>query len=265
MNPMASLAKIKTLIIDDEALAREGLRLMAAGDAELEIVGECATGQEALAALREHAPDLLLLDVQMPEMNGFELLQRAAVQPLPVVIFVTAYDRYAIRAFEAQALDYLLKPVSDERFSQSLARAKAQIAQGRAQEENRRLTALLANLQQDQKPAAPPERMVVKSGGQVFFIQLADIDWIEAADYYVMLHVNDKAILLRETLAELTARLNPQQFVRIHRSAVVNLNKIKEVRAARRGDYTVILHNDTQLKLSRRRRAQLQELIARLA
>lgn len=263
---MMSLAKIKTLIVDDEALAREGLRLMAASDAEIQIVGECANGKDAVAALREHGPDLLLLDVQMPEMNGFEVLRHADVRPLPVVIFVTAYDRYAIRAFEAQALDYLLKPVSDERFSQSLTRAKAQIAQGRAQEENRRLTALLADLQhrENNTTAPPPERMVVKSGGQVFFIQLADIDWIEAADYYVMLHVNRQSILLRETLAGLTARLDSQQFVRIHRSAIVNLSKIKEVRAAGRRDYTVILHNDTQLKLSRRRRAQLQELIDRL-
>jgi len=255
--------KIKTLIIDDEPLAREGIRLLVGGDSEIRIVGECANGKDAVAAIRKDRPDLLFLDVQMPEMNGFEVLKQASITPLPVIIFVTAYDRYAIQAFEAQALDYLLKPISDERFFQSLTRAKAQIAQGRAQEQNQRLRAMLENLQQGQtKAAAPrPERMVVKSGGQVFFISLSDIDWVEAADYYVILHVNGKSILLRETMAELENRLDPQRFARIHRSAVVNIARIKELRASGRGDYTVILHNDTQLKLSRRRRKNLQELI----
>lgn len=255
--------KIKTLIVDDEALAREGLRMMAAGDAEIQVIGECANGRDAVAAIQRRRPDLLFLDVQMPEMNGFEVLQRVSVTPLPVVVFVTAYDQYAIRAFEAQALDYLLKPVSDERFSQALARVKTQIVQGRAQEENQRLTALLANLQQSNTTASAPERMVVKSGGQVFFIQLSDIDWIEAADYYVMLHVNGKAILLRETLTDMEAKLNPQQFVRIHRSALVNLARVRELRATGRGDYVVILRDNTHLKLSRRRCSQLQDVITK--
>lgn len=259
--------KIKTLIIDDEPLAREGIRMLAEDDPEVWVVGECATGQAAVAAIQKHRPDLLFLDVQMPELNGFEVLRQVGANLRPVVIFVTAYDRYAIQAFEAQALDYLLKPISDERFFQSLTRAKAQIAQGRAQEQNQRLRAMLENLQQGQTKAAAPrsdprsERMVVKSGGQVFFISLSDIDWVEAADYYVILHVSGKSILLRETMAELEARLDPQQFVRIHRSAVVNIARIKELRASGRGDYTVILHNDTRLKLSRRRRKNLQELI----
>jgi two-component system, LytTR family, response regulator len=156
-----------------------------------------------------------------------------------------------------------LKPVSDERFFRSLTRAKAQIAQGRAQEQNRRLTALLNDLQrrQTKAPEAAAERMVVKSGGQVFFIHMSDIDWIEAADYYVILHVNGKSILLRETMAEMEARLDPRQFARIHRSAVVNVARIKELRASGHGDYTVILHNDMRLKLSRRRRKNLQGLI----
>lgn len=265
------MKRIRTLIVDDEVLAREGLRLLAQSDPQIEIIGECANGREAIQALRNESPDLLFLDVQMPEINGFETLAQARVERLPTIIFVTAYDDYALQAFEAQALDYLLKPFSDERFQLALRRAKAQVEQQRFKEQNQRLQMLLQTYQSARQANALPleqasasgfiERLIVKSGARVVFLQAAEIDYIEAADYYALLHVGNKAHLLRETLTELEAKLDPQQFVRIHRSTIVNIKSVKELCAKGSGDYTVILRDGTVRKLSRRRRETLQLLL----
>lgn len=269
------MEKIRTLIVDDEPLAREGLRLLVKGDSQIEIIGECTNGREAIRVLQKELPDLLFLDVQMPEINGFETLAQAQVERLPTIIFVTAYDDYALQAFEAQALDYLLKPFSDERFHIALTRAKEQIEQKRFKVQNQKLQTLLQKYQSDKlanslnqpqpQPSGFIERLMVKAGARVFFLQTAEIDWIEAADYYVLLHVGNKSHLLRETLTELEAKLDPQQFVRIHRSTVVNIERVKELYAQGSGDYAVILRDGTTLKLSRRRREKLQFLLQKLS
>jgi two-component system LytT family response regulator len=260
------MEKIRTLIVDDEPLARDSMRILLERDSEIELVAECANGREALQAIRGRAPDLLFLDVQMPEMDGFEVLAHVETERLPVVIFVTAYDQHALRAFEVHALDYLLKSYSDERFEAALRRAKEQIRQKKVNEISQRLVALLDDRKQGQ---AQPEngahltRLVVKSGGRVFFLKTAEIDWIEAADYYVYLHAGGKSHLLRETMNGLEKQLDPAKFQRIHRSTIVNLDRVKELQPHVHGDYTVILQDGIQLKLSRSYRPKLEAALGR--
>lgn len=261
---------IKALIVDDEPFAREGIRLLLQADPEVEIVGECGTGPEAAAMIQSAAPNLLFLDVQMPEMNGFEVLSSVDSERMPAVIFVTAYDEYALQAFDVQALDYLLKPFTDERFNASVARAKAQIEGGRVSEVNKRLKALLESYQQGtserESPGEPRylERLMVKSSGRVLFLTVDEIDWIEAADYYVQLHIGGKTHLLRGTIASLEAQLNPNMFLRIHRSSLVNIDRVKELKPHRHGNYQLILSDGTVLELSRRRREKLRAAFSRL-
>lgn len=248
--------KLKALIVDDEPPARDGLRLLLARDPDFELVGECATGRQAVAAIRDGRPDLVLLDVQMPEMDGFGVLEQVGVADLPLVIFVTAYDRYALRAFEVQALDYLLKPFTDERFHKALHRAKAQLSQKRPGLWQEKLGALFPH------PQALPEtsggkrleRLLIKAGGRVIFLRVGEIDWIEAADYYVILHVGTKTHLLRETIASLETRLDHEQFLRIHRSTIVNLSRVQGWQAQANGDALLTLGDGTRLQCSRRRR-----------
>lgn len=260
------MEKIRTIIVDDEPLARDSMRVLLERDSEIELVGKCANGHEALQAIQELTPDLLFLDVQMPGMDGFEVLAQVETARLPVVIFVTAYDQHALRAFEVHALDYLLKSYSDDRFEAALRRAKEQIRQKKVSEISQRLVALLDDRKQGK---ARPERdayltrLVVKSGGRVFFLKTAEIDWIEAADYYVYLHVGGKSHLLRETMNGLEKQLDPRKFQRLHRSTIVNLDRIKELQPHVHGDYTVILQDGTQLKLSRSYRQQLELALGR--
>ena len=252
--------KLKVLIVDDEPPAREGLRLLLARDPNIEVVGEVGSGAQAVARIRALQPDLLFLDVQMPEMDGFAVLEQIGVEAMPLAIFVTAYDRYALRAFEVQALDYLLKPFTDERFFKALQRAKAQLAQGHTQEWQQRLHGLL--LQPQALPVdttQPLERLLIKSGGRVSFLRVEEIDWIEAADYYVVLHVGAKTHLLRETIANLEARLDARQFLRIHRSTIINLAQVHDWRPQEAGDFAVTLRDGTQLQCSRRRRKALEQ------
>ena len=262
------MRKIRTILVDDEPLARECIRLLIQDDAQIEIISQCANGREAAQAIDKQSPDLLFLDVQMPEINGFDVLNQINIARMPVVIFVTAYDNYALQAFEAQALDYLLKPFSDERFYRALARAKAQIEQNRIKEQNQKLKALLAAYKSDQqKDASSPylERLIIKSAGRVLFLDAPEIDWIEAADYYVLLHIGDKSHILRETMTELEAKLDPRKFLRIHRSIIVNVQRVVELQAQGYGDYSVTLRNGAKLKLSRRRRKELQLILKRLS
>ncbi len=266
--------KIRTLIVDDEPLARQTLRCLLERDPEIEIAAECGDGVAALEALEHLAPELLFLDVQMPEMGGFEVLEEFGVERLPTVVFVTAYDRYAVRAFEVQALDYLLKPFDDARFARTLLRAKAQVRQREVKSLSQRLIALLETYEHapsgQAEPSADPQtapgrltRLMIKSAGRICFLNVDEIDWIEAADYYVQLHVGAKAHLLRETMDVLETRLDPDKFQRIHRSAIVNLDRIKELQPTASGDYRVILRDGAVLKLSRYRRAKIEAALTR--
>ncbi|MGH9766915.1 MAG: LytR/AlgR family response regulator transcription factor [Blastocatellia bacterium] len=252
------MEKIRALIVDDEPLARERIADLLADDAEVEIIGECGDGLAAVAAIENHKPDLIFLDVQMPELDGFGVLE--AIEEAPVIVFVTAYDQYALRAFEVHALDYLLKPFDRERFDKALQRAKHQIARERAGSVNRELVALLADLKSRPKPL---ERLVIKTGGRVFFLRVDEIDWIEAAANYVKLHVGKESHLLRETINGLAAKLDPDKFLRIHRSIIINLERVKELQPWFHGDYVVILQDGTQLTSSRNYREQLRKLLGK--
>jgi two-component system, LytTR family, response regulator len=248
--------KIRALIVDDEPLARERLTDLLVGDTEVEIIGECGDGLAAVAAIEAQKPDLIFLDVQMPELDGFGVLE--AIEATPVIVFVTAYDQYALRAFEVHALDYLLKPFDRERFEKALQRAKHQIMRERAGAVNRELVALLADLKSRPKPL---ERLVIKAGGRVFFLRVDEIDWIEAAANYVKLHTGKETHLLRETINGLAAKLDPEKFLRIHRSIIVNLERVKEMQPWFHGDYVIIMQDGAQLTSSRNYREQLRKLL----
>jgi two-component system LytT family response regulator len=247
--------KIRTLLVDDEPLARQRLRALLEGDPDIDLVGECGDGRQAVAEVRRLAPELLFLDVQMPLLDGFGVLEALAGTPLPAVIFVTAYDRYALKAFEVNALDYLLKPFDRTRFGAAVQRAKAQVRQSRSGALDERLRDLLQTVQPRR---AGPERLIVKSGGRVYFIRVEDIDWIEAAGNYVRLHVGKEDHLLRESMSGLEARLDASRFVRIHRSTIVNVDRIRELQPAFHGDHVIILHDGKELTLSRSHRERME-------
>lgn len=262
---------ISILIVDDEPLARRGIRQLIEDDPQIKIIGEYGTAQDALASIHERKPDLLFLDVQMPRMNGFELLAQIPKDRLPAVIFVTAHDRYAIDAFEAEALDYLLKPFTEERFHKALRRAKLQINRQATGKHQQQLASLLARYGQSQ-PAreavadvAYLKKLMVKSGGNIHFLPMDEIDWIEAADYYALLHVGGRSYSLRESLSELEAKLDPAKFARIHRSAIVNVERIRQLQPQQTGDYQVILLDGTKIRMSRRRREKLSNILQRLS
>jgi two-component system, LytTR family, response regulator len=251
---------VRALLVDDEPLGRDRLRMLVASEGWLEIVGECADGTSAVAAIQKLRPDLVFLDVEMPGASGFDVIEAIGADKMPFVVFVTAYDKYAIKAFDVHAVDYLLKPFDRDRFHQALARARQQLEQRSGGELERRLLALV----QDLKPAHQKlERFVIKSGGRVFFVRAEEIDWIEAAGNYVKLHVGAEAHLFRETMNALEARLNPDTFYRIHRSHIVNIERVRELQPWFNGEYVVFLKNGTRLTLSRGYREKLQERIGR--
>ena len=247
---------MRTLIVDDEPLARERLRTLLRDEPGIDLIGECADGKEAVSAIQEKNPELLFLDVQMPEMDGFAVLEAVGPERVPAVVFVTAYDRYALRAFDVHALDYLLKPFDRERFQKTLERARAQV--GERGKLGDRLLALLKDIKEEPKH---PVRFVIKSAGRVFFLRADEINWVEAAGNYVQLHVGSATHLMRETMGGLEARLDPEKFVRIHRSAIVKVDRLKEMQPAFHGDYIVILQDGTRLNLSRSYREKLQALL----
>ncbi|HKF55988.1 MAG TPA: response regulator [Blastocatellia bacterium] len=250
--------KIKTIIVDDEPLARDRLRSLLAGHRDVDVVAECTSGRDAVAAITTEKPDLVFLDIQMPEMDGFEVLESIGNQDLPVIVFVTAYDAYAIKAFEVHAMDYLLKPFDRERFEVSLDRARAMIRQGRFGDINRKLMSLL----EAAKPApqqSSVERLVLKSGGRVFFLRVEEIDWIEAAGNYVRLHAGKETHVMRESMNSLEQRLDPTRFIRIHRSTMINIERVKELRPLFHGDYEVTLQDGARVTLSRSYRDRLSD------
>jgi len=258
--------QLTALIVDDEPLARRTIRGLLRDDPEVEVVGECGGGREAVESIRRQPPDLLFLDIQMPGMDGFEVLSQIELEAVPAVIFVTAYDAYALRAFEVHALDYLLKPFTNERFKEALARAKSHVESREAKAVAQSLRALLSERDSAASSASGRDgfltRFIVKRGGRVIFVSPADVDWIEADDYYIKLHVGSRAHLLRLSMKELERRLDPQSFWRIHRSAIINLDRVEELRQRRNGEYVVALKDGTELKLSRDRRERLRQLLA---
>ncbi|HEX7315539.1 MAG TPA: LytTR family DNA-binding domain-containing protein [Pyrinomonadaceae bacterium] len=266
----AEARKIRTLIVDDEPLARRTIRALLADDPDVELLGECGGGAEAVESIRRRPPDLLFLDIQMPGMNGFDVLAQIELERISAVIFVTAYDAYALKAFEVHALDYLLKPFTDERFREALARAKSHVEMREARGLAESLRAFLrgrAGVEEETTVASTGRkggyltRFMVKSGGRVIFVNPSDVDWIEADNYYVKLHVGGRAHLLRLSMKELEERLDPKTFWRTHRSAIINLDRVKELHQHPSGEYVVVLRDGTELKLSRARRERLQELL----
>jgi two-component system LytT family response regulator len=232
-------SKIRALVVDDEPLARSNLTVLLRRDPEIEVVGECASGKHALGEIRDTKPDLVFLDVQMPECDGFDVLEMLGGDLPTAIVFVTAYDQYALRAFETGALDYLLKPFDNPRFDRALARAKEKILYGK-------------NLPKT------IERLAIKSAGEISFVKISEIDWIEAADYYACLHVGTKSHLLRRSMTELEQELDQKIFCRTHRSSIVNLDRVKSLRLGEDGEHEVLLENGTSLRLSRRYRKELQ-------
>ena len=231
---------MKVVIVDDEPLARTASRVLVEEDPELTVAGECS-GVDAAELIERVKPDILFLDIQMPEVDGFAVLERIGMNAVPAIVFVTAYDQYALRAFEVHALDYLVKPFDDRRFFAALLRAKD-----------------LAR-----KPKQVPSRFVVRKREKIVFIKAAEIDWIEAADYYVSIHAGGKSHLLRKTMAEIETELDPECFVRVHRSAIVNLDRVKEMHPLFRGDSILVLQDGTKLRLSRARREEFERRLTK--
>ena len=252
--------KIRTVIVDDEPLARRNLRVLLEKDPQIDIVDECRNGREAVKAINSLSPDLIFLDIQMPEMDGFDVVERVGPEQIQAIIFVTAFDQYALKAFDVHALDYLLKPFDDERFGNALRRAKSQIE---AREINRLSKRLLALLDERERMSSTRQksyltRVMIKAAGRVVLLKVDEIDFIEADGNYAKLHVGRKSHLLREKMHDLEGRLDPAKFVRIHRSVIVNLDRIKEMHPHFNGDYVVVLEDGRQLRLSRTRRENLE-------
>lgn len=227
-------------------------------DPDIAIVGECVNGQEAARDILRYTPDLIFLDVQMPERTGFDVLAEIGAELMPVVIFVTAYDKYALDAFEVHALDYLLKPFTKSRFDKALERAKAQIENQGDDNFSSRLAALLEDLKPSEKYL---ERVVIKAAGRVSFLSVDEIDWVEASDTYVRLHVGRASHLIRGTMAGLEAQLDPAKFLRIHRSTIINIERVKEMHPLFHGEYVITLEDGTQLTCGRRYRERLRPLL----
>lgn len=254
--------KVKVLIIDDEHLARETIQLLLKNNPSIEVVGECRDGAEAVEKIVELRPDLVFLDIQMPELNGFEVIEKVGPENMPAVIFATAFDEYAIQAFDAHALDYLLKPYDDDRFDRALDRALLQLKQKELGSLSERLTALMEEGKIEEENEAL-DRIMIKERGGVVFIKTEDIDFVEAAGDYVVLYVGKKKHMTRESMTKMAVKLGSKDFVRIHRSTIVNLERVKELKPYFHGDYLVYLKDGRELKLSRRYWARLEKVFGR--
>jgi two-component system LytT family response regulator len=254
------MKKIKVLVADDEPLARERLSGLLSQEPDIEVVGQARDGEEAVTAIHDDSPDLVFLDVQMPQMSGFDVIEAVGSDKMPLVVFVTAYDQHALKAFQVRALDYLLKPFDRERFKDALGRARKQLERDENGDLGRRLLALVKDLRRDQPKS---DRLVVKSGGRLFFLRTDEIDWVEAAGNYVRLHVGPGSHLLRETMNAIEGRLDPEKFFRIHRSRIVNMERIQELQPWLNGEYAVLLRTGTRLTLSRGYREKLQDRLGR--
>jgi two-component system LytT family response regulator len=274
------MAGIRALIVDDEPLARENLRIRLRDVTDFEIAGECANGGEALRAIERHRPDVVFLDIQMPDLSGFEVIERLAPEILPVIIFVTAYDQYALEAFRIHALDYLLKPFDDERFTEALAACRCRVEEGRrAQRAGEAVYQLSGGVTAGagapgttsgaaalrvpggfggRPGAGQAERIVIKARGRVFFLKTSAIEWVEANGDYARLHSGERSYLLRRTMTEMEERLDPRTFIRVSRSAIVNLDQIRDLVPIARGEYRVRLLTGAEIKLTRNYREKLE-------
>ncbi len=267
------LHKIRALIVDDEPLARRWLRKLLAEEPEAELLGECGDGLEAIARIKQDRPDLIFLDVQMPGTDGFGVLAGLEKEEIPAVIFVTAYDQYAIEAFRLHAMDYLLKPFGIERFKEAFNHARQVLTPPAAPLDHKPLLAMLEEIKQQQKnleeaitPGAPPsapfmDRLVIKSSGKISFLKTAEINWIEAAGDYLEIHHNGGQALIRGKIGEIEKKLDPAQFARIHRSTIINLDQIRELSPLFHGDYQIVLQDKTKVTLSRNYRDKLSTLL----
>lgn len=268
--------KIRAIIVDDESLAREALSLMLKDDPEMEVIAECRNGREAVQVIRNQSPDIVFIDIQMPGMDGFQVVEEIGTKQMPVTIFVTAYDKHALRAFAAHALDYLLKPFDHDRFNSALQRAKTRIRQKELGIMHENLFALLKDVKSlagDSSPEAdnnkpgeigykePMDRVVIKSGGRIYFLKVEEIDWVEGAGDYLSLHAGSRSHLIRETMGAFHAKLDSRKFLRIHRSTIVNIERIKDIQPLFKGEYVVTLTSGVRLKSSRGYRHQLQALL----
>jgi two-component system LytT family response regulator len=255
------MEKIRVLIVDDEPLAREGIEMRLRSEPDFEVVGECRNGREAVAAIAREAPDLVFLDIQMPRMDGFAVIDAVGAQSMPQVIFVTAYDEHALRAFTVHALDYLLKPIDGARFREALARARDRVRGKNLEAVAAQLQRMMASLKSDGEYL---ERLSIKSAGRIVLLPVEEIDWIEAADNYVQVHVGKTSHLLLATLSGLEGKLDPRRFLRVHRSAIVNLSRVKELQPMFHGEYRVILQDGAQLTSGRSYSKNLQKLLQNL-
>jgi two-component system LytT family response regulator len=249
-----SLDRIRVLVVDDEAPARRRTIDLLRRDCRIETILEAADGMAAVSAIQQQRPDLVFLDVQMPELDGLGVIDAIGADQMPLTVFITAYDQHAIRAFEANALDYLLKPFSDERFEAAMGRATARLDELNIREFGQRMMKMVSSVQ----PTGRWDRLVVKSGGTTRFIRVTDIDWIEAAGVYANLHVAGKELLYRAALNDLAERLDPRRFVRVHRSAIVNIESILHLEPISHGEFDVVLKNGSRTRVSRTYRAQLE-------
>ncbi len=253
--------KISALIVDDERLSRKRIRRLLTVEPDIDIIGECANGEEAVAFLQERLPDLLFIDIQMPGLDGFAVLGSIASERIPLIVFVTAFDEHALRAFEVHAFDYLLKPFDRRRFQLTVQRGREQLRRLRNDNTQDRLFALLESLGQRRGAS---DRIAIKTAGHVVFVKTDEICWVEAADNYVCLHCGPETHILRETMNALEGRLDSAKFLRVHRSTIVNVDRIKELQPWFRGDYLLVLQDGTQLTLSRTYREKLQHTLLRV-
>lgn len=267
---------LKALIVDDEELARRGLEIRLEKFADIDVCGQSRNGREALQDVREQSPDLMFLDVQMPGMDGFEVLRRLSGRDMPAIIFVTAYDKFALKAFEANALDYLLKPINDERLAEAIDRARKAHSEERSNEQRNRLLKFVCELtgreltleaalaEAEGKGNPFPERIAIRDGGETACVDVRAIDWVDAAGDYMCVHADGDTYVLRGTMKRLEQLLNPDIFVRVHRSAIVNRNRVKSMRPHRNGEYFLTLDCDAELKLSRKYKGNLERLVDRV-
>jgi two-component system, LytTR family, response regulator len=268
--------KIRAIVVDDESLAREVLLVMLSDDPEIEVIAECRNGREAVATIREQSPDIVFIDIQMPEMDGFQVIEEVGAKQMPVTVFVTAFDKYALRAFEAHALDYLLKPFDHDRFESALQRAKTLVRQQKIGEMSENLFAMMQDMKlktgestseaDNRKPEGadhqqPIDRVVIKSSGRIYFLKVEDIDWVEGAGDYLSLHSASGTHLIRETMGDFHARLDARKFLRIHRSTIVNIERIKDLQPLFKGEYVITLTSGKRLRSSRGYRRELQPLL----
>jgi two-component system LytT family response regulator len=269
MGSETGMRKIRVMIADDEPLAGENLELLVGRYGAAEIVANCRSGRSTIEALARTETDLLFLDIELGDMSGFEVLKRIDCEHPPVVVFVTAFDEHAVKAFEVNALDYLLKPIDDARFDQTMNRVEEYLRKHRLGDYRDRLMALLDEIDDGKEigsrpgpPAEKPNRIAIRSTGKIEFVSCDDIDWIEAAGSYVEIHTPSRTYLLRGTMTSLEQQLDPCRFIRVHRSAIVNTGRIRELKPHRRGEYFITLNDGTRLKLSRGNRHKLDLLIA---